>query len=139
VDVVDAHDKHGLCKRATVFQTRQRCLLLCQACIFASAWMNQRRDYDLPNKTWLDCCNAACKHLDPSGNEAAKSGETLQGWLLKRRISKSLLLSDSLSSEQATLAAGDATTWCCSWKTVLTEAACPDFNFVFLFDHSSGH
>jgi hypothetical protein len=58
----------------------QRRQLLCQACIFASAWMNQQSDHDLPNKTWLDCHNAACKCLNPAGIEAAKLGETIQRW-----------------------------------------------------------
>jgi hypothetical protein len=80
VDIVDMHDKDGLCKHASIFKIRQQCLLLCQAYIFALAWMNQQHDYDLPNKTWLDCCDAACEHLNPSGNEAATSGETIQRW-----------------------------------------------------------
>jgi hypothetical protein len=40
--------------------------------------MNQQRDYDVPNKTWLDCCNAACECLNACGNEAATNGETVQ-------------------------------------------------------------
>jgi hypothetical protein len=80
VDVVDTHDKDGMCKPAAMFKTRQQCLLSCQAYIFALAWMNQQHDYDLPNKTWLDCCNAACECLNPCGIEAAKSGDTVQRW-----------------------------------------------------------
>jgi hypothetical protein len=53
VDVVDTHDKDGLCNRAATFKTRQQSMLSCQACIFTLAWMNQQRDYDVPNKTWL--------------------------------------------------------------------------------------
>jgi hypothetical protein len=51
VDVVDTHDKDGLCKRAAVFKIRQQCQLLCQAYIFALARMNLQSDYDVPNKT----------------------------------------------------------------------------------------
>jgi hypothetical protein len=67
-------------RMAHVFKMRQQCQILCQACIFALVWMNQQHDYDLPNKTWLDCCKAACEHLNPCGNEAATSGETIQRW-----------------------------------------------------------
>jgi hypothetical protein len=42
--------------------------------------MNQQHDCDIPNKTWLDCCNAACECLNPCGNEAATNGETVQRW-----------------------------------------------------------
>ena len=73
VDGVDTHDKDGLCKAVAVFEIRQQCILLCQAYIFALAWMNQQYDNDIPNKTWHHCCNAACKLFNPSGN---KAGET---------------------------------------------------------------
>jgi hypothetical protein len=47
VDVVDTHNKDGLCKSAAVFKIRQQCqLLLCQAYIFALAWMNQQSDQE---------------------------------------------------------------------------------------------
>jgi hypothetical protein len=44
VDVVDTHDKDGLCKPAAVFKIRQQCQLLYQDYIFALAWMNQQSD-----------------------------------------------------------------------------------------------
>ena len=80
VDVVDTHDKDGLCKPAAVFKIRQQCQLLCQAYIFALDWMNQQSDYDVPNKTWKECCQAACEHLNPCGNLAATTGETIARW-----------------------------------------------------------
>ncbi len=80
VDGVETHDKDGLCKPAAVFKIRQQCMLLCQAYIFALAWMNQQYDYDVPNKTWHHCCNAACELLNQSGNEAATSGDTIMNW-----------------------------------------------------------
>ena len=80
MDGVETHDKDGLCKPAAVFKIRQQCMLLCQAYIFALSWMNQQHDYDVPNKTWHRCCNAACKLLNQSGNEAATSGDTIMNW-----------------------------------------------------------
>jgi hypothetical protein len=69
-----------LCKPAAVFKIRQQCQLLCQAYIFALDWMNQQNDYDVPNKTWKECCEEACKHLNPCGNLAATTGETIARW-----------------------------------------------------------
>jgi hypothetical protein len=40
VDVVDTHDKDGLCKPAAAFKIRQQCQRLCRAYIFALARMN---------------------------------------------------------------------------------------------------
>jgi hypothetical protein len=80
VDVVDTHDKDGLCKPAAVFKIRQQCQLLCQAYIFALASMNLQSDYDIPNKTWRDCCEVACKSLNPCGNVAATTDRTIERW-----------------------------------------------------------
>jgi hypothetical protein len=91
VDVVDTYDKDGLCKPAAVFKIRQQCQLLCQAYIFALDWMDQQNDYDVPNKTWKECCQAACKHLKPCGKLAATTGETIARWNREfRRINKFL-------------------------------------------------
>jgi hypothetical protein len=76
-DVVDTYDKDGLCKPAAAFKIRQQCQLLCQAYIFALDWMNQQNDYDVPNKTWKECCEGASKHLNPCGNLVATTGETI--------------------------------------------------------------
>jgi hypothetical protein len=54
--------------------------LICQAYIFALDWMNQQNDNDVLNKTWKECCEAACKHLNPCGNLAATTGETIARW-----------------------------------------------------------
>jgi hypothetical protein len=67
VDSVETRDKDGLCEPAAVFKMRQQCTLSCQACVFA-------------NKTWNECCNTAFKLLNPSGNEAATSGDTAMAW-----------------------------------------------------------
>jgi hypothetical protein len=80
VDVVDTYDKDGLYKPAAVFKIRQQCQLLCQAYIFALDWMNQQNYYDVPNKTWKECCEAACKRLNPCGNLAGTTGETIARW-----------------------------------------------------------
>jgi hypothetical protein len=90
MDVVDAPDKDGLCKHAAAFKVRQRCQRSCQACIFALASMNQQSNHDVPNKTWLNCCNdAAGECLNPARIEAAKSGETIQRWNRQlRRLDK---------------------------------------------------
>jgi hypothetical protein len=80
VDVVDTYNKDGVCKPAAVFKIWQQCKLLWQAYIFALDWMNQQNDYDVPNKTWKECCEAACKHLNPCGNLAATNGETIARW-----------------------------------------------------------
>jgi hypothetical protein len=77
VDVVDTYDKDGLRKLAAIFKIGQQCQLLCQAYIFALDWMNQQFDYDVPNKSWKECCEAACKHLNPCRNLAATTGETV--------------------------------------------------------------
>jgi hypothetical protein len=85
VDVVNTHDKDGLCKPAAVFKIRQQCQLLCQAYIFALARMNLQSDYDVPNKTWRDCCEAACESLNPCGNVAAITGRTIERWNMEFR------------------------------------------------------
>jgi hypothetical protein len=77
VDGIETHDKDGMCEPAAAFESHQQRALLCQACVFASAWMNQQSNCDLPNKTWHDCCNAACKLLNPLGNEVTTSGNTV--------------------------------------------------------------
>jgi hypothetical protein len=57
LDIIETHDKDGLCKKpAAVFKIRQQCQLLCQACIFALAWMEEQLDYDVPNNAYKDCC-----------------------------------------------------------------------------------
>jgi hypothetical protein len=38
---IETHDKDGSCEPAAAFKARQQHALSCQACIFASAWMNQ--------------------------------------------------------------------------------------------------
>jgi hypothetical protein len=49
--------------------------------------MNQQLDYDVPNKTYKDYCEAAaCEHLNPCGNEAATTGETIVRWNRESQI-----------------------------------------------------
>jgi hypothetical protein len=86
VGVVNMHDKDGLCKPApALFKIRQQCQLLCQAYIFALARMNSQSEYDVPNKTWRDCCEAACESLNPCGNVAATTGRTIERWNMEFR------------------------------------------------------
>jgi hypothetical protein len=48
--------------------------------------MNQQSDYDVPNKTWRECCEAACEYLNPCGNVAATTGRTIETWNMEFRM-----------------------------------------------------
>ena len=58
---VETRDKDGSCEPAAAFKTRQQCTLSYQACVFASAWMNQQHACDAPSKTCHCCCNLEMK------------------------------------------------------------------------------
>jgi hypothetical protein len=76
--VIDGGDPDNRCSSQHVFEIRKRCQLLCQALVFAK---NNMSTIPCPGRRrwpWSECCDAACKHLNPSGNRYARSGQSLR-------------------------------------------------------------
>jgi hypothetical protein len=76
--VIDGGDPDDLCSSNDVFQIRQRCQLLCQAYIFAKDHMSSIPGPGCRRWKWSECCDAACKRLNPCGISCIKSEGSLR-------------------------------------------------------------
>jgi hypothetical protein len=76
--VIDGGDPDNLCSSQFVFEIRKRCQLLCQALIFAKTHMSTIPGPGRRRWLWSECCDTACKHLNPSGNRHTRSGQGLR-------------------------------------------------------------
>jgi hypothetical protein len=76
--VIDGGDPDNLCSSQYVFELRKRCQLLCQALIFAKTHMSTIPCPGRRRWNWSECCDTACKHLNPSGNRYTRSGQSLR-------------------------------------------------------------
>jgi hypothetical protein len=59
-------DDYLKCSDKEKFEIRQRCQLLCHAYVLAKEHMNDWK--------WMQCCDTACRQLNPTGNISMRSG-----------------------------------------------------------------
>jgi hypothetical protein len=76
--VVDGGDPDDLCPSKEVLKITNLCALLCQAYIFAKNHMSTIPGPDCRRWRWSECCDAACKHLNPSGNTQVTNEASLR-------------------------------------------------------------
>jgi hypothetical protein len=76
-DVIDTHDKHGLCTNLHIHTLCQKCQLLGLAYPYARLTMNQFAEYGIQDAKFQDCCKKAIDDLRPLGIKAATNELTL--------------------------------------------------------------
>jgi hypothetical protein len=79
-DVIETHDKDGLCTNLHIHTLRQKCQLLGLAYRYARRTMNQFAEYGIPDTKLQDCCKKAIEDLEPLGIDAATNEQTLMQW-----------------------------------------------------------
>jgi hypothetical protein len=79
-DLIDIHDKDGLCNNLHIHTVHQKCQLLGQAYRYARLTMNQFAEYGIQDANFQDCCKKAIEVLGPLGISAATHEQTLMQW-----------------------------------------------------------